>query len=153
MSGGDRAESWSEYLRRIEKADYRGILLKYNRTVKSTEIQKGWAGKITALEKIIRYKWKVLTGVEAHKNSLRSNLQEEILPQWQSALKWGLGEVQPGSTPSGHTAELPSPVLPWLTQCLPQVINQWFRLWFNSSHTPHNISYVKRHYVHCICLF
>lgn len=41
MSGGDRAESWSEYLRRIEKADHRGILLKYNRTVKSTEIQSG----------------------------------------------------------------------------------------------------------------
>ena len=62
------------------------------------------------------------------KNIKRSNLQKEILPQWQSALKWGLGEVEPGSTPSGHTGELPSPVLPWLTQCLPQVINQWFRL-------------------------
>ena len=55
---------------------------------------------------------------------MKSNLEEEILPQWQSALKWGLGEVQPGSTPSGHTAELPSPVLLWLTQCLPQVVNQ-----------------------------
>lgn len=41
MSGGDRAESWSEYLRRIEKTNHRGILLKYNRTVKSTEIQSG----------------------------------------------------------------------------------------------------------------
>ena len=69
------------------------------------------------------------------KNSKRSNLHKEIIPQWQSALKWGLGEVQPGSTPSGHTAELPSPVLPRLTQCLPQVINQRFRPWFNSSHT------------------
>jgi len=27
----------------------------------------------------------------------------------------GQGEVQPGSTPSGHTGELTSPVLPWLT--------------------------------------
>ena len=45
-----------------------------------------------------------------------SHLQKESLPQWQSALKWGgLGEVQPGSTPSCHTAELPSPVLPQLT--------------------------------------
>jgi len=62
------------------------------------------------------------------KNSKGSNLQKEILPQWQSALQWGLGEVQPGSSPSGHAAELPSPVLPWLTQCLPQVISQRFRL-------------------------
>ena len=37
------------------------------------------------------------------KNIKRSNLQKEILPPWQSALKWGLGEVEPGSTPSGHT--------------------------------------------------
>ena len=44
-----------------------------------------------------------------------STLQEEILSQWQSALKWSLGEVQPGSTPFGHTAELPSPVLMQLT--------------------------------------
>ena len=36
---------------------------------------------------------------------------------------------------SSHTGELSS-VLPWLTQCLPQVVNQRFRLWFNSSHTP-----------------
>ena len=52
------------------------------------------------------------------------HLQTEILPQWQSALKWGLGEVQPGSTPSGHTAELPSPVLQGLTGCCPQLLNQ-----------------------------
>jgi len=61
-------------------------------------------------------------------NSKRSNLQKEILPQWQSALLWGPGEVQPGSTPSGHTGELPSPVLPRLTQFFLQVINQRFRL-------------------------
>jgi len=65
--------------------------------------------------------------VGLEKNSKRSNLQKEIISQWQSALKWGQGEVQPGSTPSGHTAELPSPVLLWLTQCSPQVINHKFR--------------------------
>jgi len=43
--------------------------------------------------------------------------------------------VEYGSTPSGHTAELASPVFPWLSQCLLQVINQWLRPWFNSSHT------------------
>ena len=48
------------------------------------------------------------------KASPRRDLQEEILPQWQSALKWG------------PTGELPSPMLPQLT--LPQVLNQWFRL-------------------------
>ena len=52
----------------------------------------------------------------------------EIFPYGQSALKWGLREVQPGSTPSGHTAELPSPVLPGLTWFFPQVLNQWFTL-------------------------
>jgi len=66
-------------------------------------------------------------------NSKESDLQKEIPPQWQSALKRGLGEVQPGSIPSSHTAELPSPVLPRLTQCLLQLINQRFRPWFNSS--------------------
>jgi len=66
-------------------------------------------------------------GVGSQENFRRSNLQTEILPQWQSALKWGLAEVQPGSTPSGHTAELPSPVLLQLTQCLPQVVNQRLR--------------------------
>ena len=45
--------------------------------------------------------------------------------------------MEPCSTPSGHTAELPSPVLLWLTKCSPQVVNHTtrFRLWFNSSHT------------------
>jgi len=62
------------------------------------------------------------------KTPKRSNLQKETLPKGQSALKWGLGGVQPGSTLSSHTAELPSPVLPGLTQCSPQVINQRFRL-------------------------
>ena len=66
----------------------------------------------------------LISAVGSQENSTRSNLQKENLPQWQTALKWGLGEVQPGSTPSGHTAELPSPVLPGLTQCSPQVINQ-----------------------------
>ena len=69
------------------------------------------------------------------KTPQRRSLQKESLPQGKSALKWGLGEVQPGSTPSGHTAELPSPVLPWLTEFFPQVINQWFRPWLNSFHT------------------
>jgi len=53
----------------------------------------------------------------------------------QSPLKWGLGEVEPGSIPSSHTGELPSPVLLRLTRCLTQVVNQRFRPKFNSSHT------------------
>ena len=40
---------------------------------------------------------------------------ERVLPQWQSALKWGLGGVEPGSS---HTGELPSLVLPWPTSVL-----------------------------------
>jgi len=69
-------------------------------------------------------------------NSKRRDLQKEILPKWQSALKWGLGEVQPSSTPSNHTGELPSHVLPQPTQSLPQVINQWFRPLFHDSTVP-----------------
>jgi len=71
-----------------------------------------------------------LTGKTPH----RRDLQPEILPQWQSALKWGLREVQPGCSPSAHTAELPSPVLPGLTGSFPQVLHQ-FRPWLNSPHT------------------
>ena len=66
--------------------------------------------------------------LSSQENFKGSDLQEETLPEWQSALKWSLGEVEPGSTPSGHTGELPSPVLPWLTQCLPQLVNQRLRL-------------------------
>ena len=40
------------------------------------------------------------------KGSKRSDLQIEILPPWESALKWGLGGLQPGSTPSGHSGEI-----------------------------------------------
>jgi len=47
--------------------------------------------------------------------------------------------VQPGSTPSHHTAELPSPVLPGLTGSLPQVLNQWFRPSLNSLSAEGNV--------------
>ena len=57
------------------------------------------------------------------------------IPRGGSALKWGLREVQPGSTPYSHTAELPSPVLLGLTGSFLQVLNQCFRLGLNSSHT------------------
>jgi len=41
-----------------------------------------------------------------HQTEKKNNLQLEILPPWESALKWGLGEVEPGSTPSGHSREI-----------------------------------------------
>ena len=87
MSGGDRAESWSEYLRRIEKADHRGILFKYNRTVKSTEIQSGVVRLVSTDHKaerllpwkgIIRNKWKMLTYVVG---SQEKKLQKELSPE------------------------------------------------------------------------
>ena len=40
------------------------------------------------------------------KSSKGKHLQIENLPPWESALKWGLGEVEPGSTPSGHSGEI-----------------------------------------------
>jgi len=51
----------------------------------------------------------------AEKNSKGRDLQKKILPQWQSALKRSLGEMEPGFTPSSHTGELPSAVLSQLT--------------------------------------
>ena len=99
------------------------------------DIMTGLAWYKSAIKegKKIAYPYQKIPGSQG-KAPLERNLQE-ILPQWQPALKWGQREVQPGSTPSGHTAELPSPVLPGLTQSFPQVINQWFRPWLNSSHT------------------
>ena len=38
----------------------------------------------------------VLGSQKKKKNSKENHLHKEILPQWQSALKWGLGEVEPG---------------------------------------------------------
>jgi len=67
--------------------------------------------------KVLTHLWRPrLTG----KTPQGTDLQPEILPQWQSALKWGLREVQTGCTPSSHTAELPSPVLPGLTRSFPR---------------------------------
>jgi len=88
--------------------------------------------------------WKYDAGVEGQKRqtgkefspiskdlgslSLKGGIYNQRTSQrWQSAVKWGLREMQPGSTPSGHTAELPSPMLPGLTWSFPQVISQWFR--------------------------
>ena len=60
--------------------------------------------------------------------------------------------MEPGSTPSGHTGELPSPVLPWLTQSLPQVINQWFRLSLSSSHAARIVLVPKNLLLFCFSL-
>ena len=93
--------------------------------------------------KCFKEKGKVLTHLwrsrSTGKTPPRRDLQPEILPQGQSVLKWGLREVQPGSTLSDCTAELPSPVLPGLTGSFPQVLHQWFRPGLNSYHTPPNI--------------
>jgi len=40
------------------------------------------------------------------KDSKSDDLQIEILPHWESALKWGPGGVQSGSTPSHHSGEI-----------------------------------------------
>ena len=56
--------------------------------------------RLSHLKDINRDEWKAyLCPGLPKKGSKRSNLQKEILLQWQSALKWGLGEVEPGSTP------------------------------------------------------
>ena len=102
---------------------------------------KGKVGKISTVESQYRSgmakgQTGMLTPLQGSelkgKISTRRDLQQEILPQWQPALKWGLREVEPSSTPSGHTGELPSPVLPQLTLSSPQVMNQWFRTRLNT---------------------
>ena len=42
----------------------------------------------------------------SQKGSKRSDLQVEILPPWESALRWGLGGVEPGAIPSSHSGEI-----------------------------------------------
>ena len=90
---------------------------------------KGKVGKISTVESQYRSgmakgQTGMLTPLQGSelkgKISTRRDLQQEILPQWQPALKWGLKEVEPSSTPSGHTGELPSPVLSRLTHPLPR---------------------------------
>lgn len=58
--------------------------------------------------RVTKEKWnKDLTCVlGSWKGSKRKDLQLEILPPWESALKWGLGGVQQGSTSSGHSGEI-----------------------------------------------
>jgi len=66
---------------------------------------------------------------QAHRRALRERISRwrSFLPGSQP-LNGGLGGVEPGSTPSGHSGELRSPVPLQLTQHLPQVVNQRFRL-------------------------
>ena len=46
----------------------------------------------------------MLTHIQGSEEKLqKSDLQKEILPHWQSALKWGLREVESGSTHSDKT--------------------------------------------------
>mgnify|MGYP001855361624 CR=1 FL=1 len=52
------------------------------------------------------------------KGAKRSDLQREILPLWESALKWGLGELDPGSTPSGSTGGVASTCAPMADSAL-----------------------------------
>ena len=54
--------------------------------------------------RITKKKWnKDLTHVlGSQKGSKRKDLQIGILPLWESALKWGLGGVEPGSSHSGE---------------------------------------------------
>jgi len=55
--------------------------------------------------------------------------EEDCLPVPEDSRFAGESSTkEPGSTPSGHTVELPSPVLPGLTWSFPQMLNQWFRL-------------------------
>jgi len=66
-------------------------------------------------------------------SSQGKDLQPEILLQQQSALKWGLREVQPGSTPSSHTGELPSSVLPRESELISSLRDSFFQDLFKAS--------------------
>jgi len=68
------------------------------------------------------------------KGSQGSDLQIEILPPWESALKWGLGGVQPGSTPSGHSGEIAFTCAPAADSVLASGGQSRFRPGFNCSH-------------------
>ena len=119
-------------LRRVQQLD-RSIQCERHYKGVMTEGPAGQKGAIKEGKKIAHLYQKI-PGLQG-KASPKRDLQPEILPQWQSALQWGLREVQPGFTPSNHTSELPSPVLSGLTGPFPQVLNQWIRPGLSSSHT------------------
>jgi len=69
------------------------------------QVYRYWTREITTLQRSNENK--ELTHVlGSWKGSKRSDLQVEILPPWESALKWRLGGVEPGFTPSGHSGEI-----------------------------------------------
>ena len=69
------------------------------------QVYRYWTREIITLQR--RNEIKELTHVlGSQKGSKRSDLQLETLPPWESALKWGLGGVEPGSSPSGHSGEI-----------------------------------------------
>ena len=113
-------------------------------TIRKVITVEGWYGSVEAkglawMEWRYNSKDKVLTHLWrsrlTEKTPQGRDLQPETLPQWQSVFKWDPREAQPGSTPSYHTGELSSPVLPGLTRPFPQVLIQWFRPGLSSYHT------------------
>jgi len=67
-------------------------------------VNRYWTRQITALQ---RRNEEELTRVQGSpKGSKRTELQREILPPWESALKWGRGGVEPGCSPSSHSGEI-----------------------------------------------
>lgn len=57
-------------------------------------------------------------------------------------LKWRWGEVDPGSTPLGHSGALLEPELPGLAMSSHLVLSHWFILWPGSS-TTHNMCAIE----------
>jgi len=47
-----------------------------------------------------------ILGLQTNKQTPKEAISRNSLSQWQSALKWDLGGVQPGSTPSSHSGEI-----------------------------------------------
>lgn len=63
--------------------------------------------------------------IQVHNEKLhkREISREKTFPHASQPL---IGIKEGWSQASGHTDEFPTPELPWLSQCFPQVINQWF---------------------------
>ena len=80
--------------------------------------------------KKIAYLYQKSWGLQGKASSKR-DLQKETLPQWQSALKWGLREVQL-APPRSHSL-IAFTCAPRADGSFPQVLHQWFKLWPNGS--------------------
>jgi len=112
VKGGLGKWEWKQDCGHMALIPYSVVMTKDEANLHKNQIPTVWQTGIQALDHsnyhITKEKWnKDLThALGSQKGSERKDLQIEILPPWESALKWGLGAGEPGSTPCSHSGEI-----------------------------------------------